>query len=409
VYQWAGRSVVGLALIGCSGAADAPVTPPVLPPPPSPSGTPTLTRAVVVSGLSNPWDVAVLPDGSLLYTERCRGLAIRRPDGSTLRLFGTAGSTLVAPDLVCEGQSGVLGVALDPAFATNRRVYLYMASGQASAQRSNRVVRLELAPDLSRVVARDDLITDIPYKQAANGVGAAGMHSGGRLRFGPDGFLYVATGDNHSAVLPQHPTLLGGKVLRVTSDGRAASGNNAPANFDSRIFSYGHRNVQGIAFHPGTREPWVAEHGPNHSDEVTRLVAGGNAGWDPQNRPGLNCPSSYCGYAGNATTMPMTDLGRFPSAMPPAWTNNGLSQGVGPADFLVGNAWRDWNGRLAVGVMRSQQLVVLAVGSTGLVSGSVVADLPAVRFRGLTLGPGGVLYVVTDTGEIWTVTPGPPA
>lgn len=401
--------VVAGLLIGCGRTADAPVTPPVLPPAPSLTGTPSLTRAVVVSGLSSPWDVAVLPDGSLLYTERCRGLSIRRPDGSTLRLFGTAGSTLVASDLVCEGQSGVLGVTLDPAFATNRRIYLYMASGQASAQRSNRVVRLELAPDLSRVVARDDLITDIPYKQVANGVGAAGMHSGGRLRFGPDGFLYVATGDNHSAVLPQHPTLLGGKVLRVTSDGRAASGNSAPANFDSRIFSYGHRNVQGIAFHPGTREPWVAEHGPNHSDEVTRLVAGGNAGWDPQNRPGLTCPSSYCGYAGNATTMPMTDLGRFPSAMPPAWTNNGLSQGVGPAEFLVGSAWRDWNGRLAVGVMRSQQLVVLAVGSTGLVSGSVVADLPAVRFRGLTLGPGGVLYVVTDTGEIWTVTPGPPA
>lgn len=408
----AASALVAHLLAACGSGGDAPPAtapaPPVTPPAPALTGTPSLQRTVVATGLSNPWDVAVAPDGALVYTERCRGVSLRRADGTVVRLFGTAGSALVAPDLACEGQSGVLGVALDPAFAATRRVYVFLASGTASATRSNRVVRLTLSADLAQVTARDDLVTDIPYKQAANAVGGAGMHSGGRLRFGPDGYLYVATGDNHNGVLPQHPTLLGGKVLRVDATGAAAPGNGAPAGFDPRIFTYGHRNVQGIAFQPATRAVYVAEHGPNHSDEVTRLAAGGNAGWDPKDRPGLTCPGSYCGYAGSATTMPMTDRTRFPQAMPAAWSNDGRSEGVGPAEFLAGGAWRDWNGRLAVGVMRAQQLAVLTVGADGVVTGRVTADLPAARYRGLTLGGDGALWVVTDAGELWRVTPGAP-
>jgi len=89
-----------------------------------------------------------------------------------------------------------------------------------------------------------------------------------------------------------------------------------------------HRNVQDITFRPGTGQPFVAEHGPNHSDEVTPLVAGGNGGWDPQQRPHLSCPDGYCGYAGTATTMPMTDTARFPDAMRPSWTNEGTFEGI---------------------------------------------------------------------------------
>lgn len=406
-------SLVACLLGACAAGSDAPPatapSPPAPPPPPPLTGTPSLQRTVVLSGLSSPWDVAVAPDGALVYTERCRGVSLRRADGTVVRLFGTSGSALVAPDLVCEGQSGVLGVALDPAFATVRRLYVFMASGAASASRGNRVVRLTLSPDLALVTAREDIVTDIPYKQAGNGVGAAGMHSGGRLRFGPDGFLYVATGDNHNGVLPQHPTLLGGKVLRVDANGAPAPGNGAPAGFDPRIFTYGHRNVQGIAFQPGTGEVYVAEHGPNHSDEVTRLVAGGNGGWDPQNRPGLSCPGGYCGYAGNPATMPMTDAARFPGALPAAWSNGSASQGLGPATFLTGSQWRGWNGRLAVGIMGAQRLVILTIGPTGAVTAAVNAAVPAARHRSLVQGPDGALYVATDGGEIWRVAPGPGA
>jgi glucose/arabinose dehydrogenase len=385
----------------CSGGSQVPA-PPV-------TDAPVLTRSVIASGLSTPWDVAVAANSAIFYTEKCRGLSVRRSDGSTSRLFGTSGSALVASDLDCTGQSGAHGIALDPAFATNRVIYVYMGSN-LSNPRTNRLVRLTLDAGYTTASGRTDIITDIVFKHVGNGVGGAGAHSGGRIKFGPDGFLYVTTGDNHSPVIPQSPTLLGGKVLRVTTNGTAAPGNAPPGGFDSRIYTYGHRNVQGITFRPGTNQPFVSEHGPNHSDEVTPLTNGGNAGWDPQNRPSLSCPDNYCGYAGNVSTMPMTDLTRFPNAIRPVWSNNSQSQGMGPAVFLVGEQWRAWNGRLLVSIMGGQRLVLLTLDANGTVTneqniGGAGLDIPAARYRSLTLGPDGSLYISTDAGEIWRIVP----
>jgi glucose/arabinose dehydrogenase len=397
------RLAAALLLLACgkSGGTDSGTNPPAGN---EPAGVaPALTRTVVLQGLSNPWDVAVAADGAMFFTEHCRGLSVRRADGSITRLFGTSGSSLVAPDLTCVGQSGVNGVALDPAFATNRTVYVYLLSTLTSPH-TNRVVRLVLNSGYTTAANRADIVTDIPFKEVGNAVGGAGAHSGGRIRFGPDGFLYVTTGDNHNPTLPQSPTLLGGKVLRVTTSGAAAPGNAPPAGFDARIFTYGHRNVQGITFRPGTGQPYIAEHGPNHSDEVTPLVNGGNGGWDPRNRPTLTCPDGYCGYAGNASTMPMTDITRFPSAMRPSWSNGGASQGMGPAEFLVGTQWQGWNGRLAVGIMAGSRLAILTLDSTGMATDAVDAALPSTGYRALTLAPDGSLYIATDGGEIWRVT-----
>lgn len=406
--------VLTLCLAACGTATEVgddppnnpPNNPPVNPPTTPPSNvTPILTRTVVLQDLSEPWDIAFAADGSMFFTEKCRGLSVRHSDGAVTRLFGTSGSALVAADLACVSQSGVHGVALDPQFATNRLVYVYMLSTLNTSPRTNRVVRLQVNSTNTSVSNRTDIITDIPFKDQSNAVGGAGAHSGGRLRFGPDGMLYVTTGDNHNQVLPQSPTLLGGKVLRVTTAGSAAPGNSPPAGFDARIFSYGHRNVQGLTFRPGTGQPFVAEHGPNHSDEVTPLVNGGNGGWDPKDRAGLSCPGGYCGYAGTASSMPMTDVARFPTAMRAAWTNNGQSQGMGPALFLEGNQWGAWNGRLAVGIMAAPRLVILELDAAGAATSVVEASLPAVRLRALTLGPDGNLYAATGTGEIWRVTP----
>jgi len=371
---------------------------------------PKLTRTVVMNGLQEPWDIAFTPDGAMLFTEKCRGLSARLADGRTVRLFGTAGSSTLAPDLFCRGQSGVHGIAVDPDFGrANRDIYVYMASSLRKPA-TNRVVRLTMNADSTGVANRQDIIDDIPFKEQANGAGSAGAHSGGRIRFGPDGLLYVTTGDNHNATLPQDLKRLGGKVLRVRRDGSAAPGNATPAGGDPRIFTYGHRNVQGISFRPAGQpnagQPFVAEHGPNHSDEVTALIAGRNAGWDPQNRPGLRCPDNYCGYAGDPQTMPMTDLQRFPDAMPPTWVHDGGGRGMSAALFLDGNQWRAWNGRLLVSLMRGQRIVVLEFDARGIATNDATLELPSTRTRTLVQGPDGYVYTANDDGEIWRVTPG---
>jgi glucose/arabinose dehydrogenase len=312
----------------------------------SSGGTPTLTSTAVLKDRDNViWDMAFLPDGTMFFTERCGGLSVRLPDGKINALLGikdSKGFPETASDLFCGGQAGMSGVAIDPDFATNRFIYVFSASSM-TAPGTNRVLRLTVSPDLTKVSNRQDIVTDIAYKPAASNhpFGDPGAHNGGRLRFGPaDGFLYVTTGDTHNGEVPQSPTRMGGKVLRIDRDGKAAPGNNPPQGFDPRVFTYGHRNPQGICFRPGTNQPFTAENGPWHSDEVTALVAGGNAGWDPRpNRAGRgDCPDNYCGYSPNqmgamdpkerAAFMPMTDLKTYPNAMKPAWNNEGLSQGI---------------------------------------------------------------------------------
>jgi glucose/arabinose dehydrogenase len=402
----AAAALLAALLLACGDAPSEVVNEPPAPPVPPSDGAPP--RALVGQrldlGLVNPWDLAFAADGTLFFTERCRGLSVRRTDARIIRLFGTGDASLVANDLVCLGQSGLLGVALDPQFPAQPFVYVFMASNRSTAPRTNRVVRLRVNDTYSAITERVDIVSDIAFKDAATANGGAGAHSGGRIRFGPDGFLYVATGDNHDGVLPQHPTRLGGKVLRITRDGAAAPGNNTPTGFDPRIYAYGVRNVQGLDFRPGTGQPFIGDHGPNHTDEVTPLVAGGNGGWDPQNRAGLACPGGYCGYSGNPTSMPMTDLARFPNALRPSWENNGASQGLGPITFLRGTMWGEWQGRLLVGIMGNQRLELLTLDAAGRTTRTEPFVQPPARFRSLAMAPDGALWYVTDAGALWRVT-----
>jgi len=356
-----------------------------------------------MTGLQNPWDMAFTPDGAMLYTERGRGLSVRRANGTTALLFQP-------PDMVTQGQSGMQGVAVDPAFATNRTIYVYMSSNAAGTT-DNRVIRLIVDAGYTATSSRSDIVTGISYKSTwlSGDPSGAGSHSGGRIRFGPDGHLYVTTGDNHSGPLPQNLGALGGKVLRVTRDGNPAPGNNTPAGGDARIFAYGFRNPQGISFRPGTGQPFTSEHGPGHSDEVTGLAAGGNAGWDPLCTNNVN----YCGYTSNqanGSPTPMTDTAKFPNALRPAWNNNGQSQGIAGNAFLSGSQWRDWNGALAVGFMAGTRLQILTFDAAGAVTSTASAfGTLGTRIRAVVLGPDGNLYLSTDGksggDEIWRVVP----
>jgi glucose/arabinose dehydrogenase len=385
----------------------------------------------------SPWDMAFLKDGTMFFTEKCKGLSVRLPNGTVNRLLGVGDSKGYAQtknDLFCDGQAGVQGVEVDPMFNSNRFVYLYSSSkgpNRTYGGYNNIVMRMKLNDNLTAVSDIVEIINDIGYKPKASNhpFGGPGAHNGGRIRFNPgDGFLYVTTGDNHSGPGPQSPTEIRGKVLRVDRDGKAAAGNNPPAGFDKRIFAYGFRNPQGIAFRPGTNEPYISENGPWHSDEVTKLENGGNGGWDP--RGGVNgrgeCPDNYCGYSPNqmgamdpkkrAEFMSMTDTKAYPKALRPAWNNNGLSQGMCGSVWLTGKQWKEWEGRLAVGYAgigihgtpTGNRIDILDISKDGKSAKRVEVQWPtfAGRFRHISLGPDGALYVADEGGGmIYRVTP----
>lgn len=385
----------------------------------------------------SPWDMSFLKDGTMFFTEKCNGLSVRLPSGDVNRLLGvgdSSGYSETKDDLFCDGQAGVQGVAIDPNFDSNRFIYLYSSSRGPDRMYdgySNIVMRLKVNNDLTSVSDIVEIIDDIGYKPEATDhpYGGPGAHNGGRLRFSPgDGYLYVLTGDNHNGAGPQHATQLRGKVLRVDRDGKAAPENNPPDGFDKRIFAYGFRNPQGISFRPGTNEPYIAENGPWHSDEVTKLVNGGNGGWDPRgnvNNRG-DCPDNYCGYSPNqmgamdpekrAEFMPMTDTTFYPDAMTPAWNNNNLSQGMGGNVWLQGKQWKDWEGRLAVGYAgigihgtpTGNRIDILDISEDGksAVREEVKWPTLAGRFRHISQGPDGALYVADEGGGmIYRVTP----
>lgn len=418
--------VLPAVLMACSTAPSAP-------PASSQAGAPTLTHTPVLTKLDSPWDMAFLADGTMFYTEKCLGLSVRQANGTVSKLLGmkdAKGYPAGANDLFCEGQAGMMGVAVDPSFASNRYLYVYSTSSM-TAPGTNRVMRFKVNANNTGVSDRVDIVADIPYKPRASDhpFGGPGAHNGGRIRFSPgDGYLYVTTGDTHNGVVPQSPTLMGGKVLRIDRDGKAAPGNGAPAGFDARIYTYGHRNPQGLTFRPGTHQPYTAENGPWHSDEVTALVPGGNAGWDP--RPNIGgrgaCPDSYCGYSPNqmgavdpkvrSAFMSMTDTKTYPNAMKPAWNNDGLSQGLFTGTFLSGPQWKGWNGAMVIGFAGigihgtpvGNRLDVLNISADGSTASRTVVGLPmpAARFRSLVQGPDGNLYIATDEGAISRLTPG---
>ena len=400
---------------------------------------PSIKSDAVMTGLENPWDMAFLPDGTMFFTEKCKGLSVRTSSGSVNKLYGmkdTKGYNAAGKDLFCEGQAGMLGVVADRDFDKNRTLYLYSTSTKYHGSGcktnfekcdGNIVMRFKVSSDLKKVSDRTDIVKDIQYKpfESNQPFGGPGAHNGGRLRIGPGGYLWVAGGDRHRGVCPQDGKLLCGKVLRIDGDGNAHPDNNPPAGFDARIYTYGHRNVQGIDFRPSDGRAFTAEHGPWHNDEITGLVNGGNAGWDPAEKRGGRsaCPDKYCGYEPNqmdgmdpavrSAYTPMSDT-RFNDLMPAAWNNNGFSQGTGSAAFLKGSNWGVYEGRLAVGIMgiafgdtpAGSRIDMIGLTTDGLgINGIVRMPLGFTkRFRGLVMGPDNALYASTDEGEIYKIS-----
>jgi glucose/arabinose dehydrogenase len=277
-------AAAALALAGCTGSSPSPVSPttapattadsptasvtspgtegtssaePTLPPK---AGTPKVT--VLATHLDTPWGLAALPGGKVLVTERDHAhvVVVDLASGKQTEVGG-AGAGELRSTTVHVGESGLLGVALSPSFSSDGRVFLYRTTAQG-----NEVVRARLtlgsSPSLGELTT---IVTGIPSAQ---------FHNGGRLAFGPDGDLYVTTGDATNGTHAQDPDSLGGKILRVTQDGKAAPDNPS----GTRVWTLGHRNVQGLGWDPSGRM-FASEFGQDTWDELNQIVPGKNYGW----------------------------------------------------------------------------------------------------------------------------------
>jgi glucose/arabinose dehydrogenase len=251
-------------------------------------------------------------------------------------------------------------------------------------------VRWTVDTGFTTLTNRTDIVTGAPV----NAVGELGRHSGCRPRFDAQARLWVGTGDAAVGTVPQSPTSLGGKVLRINRDGTGVAGNPGGA-LDPRIFSYGHRNVQGIAFRPSDGFGVTTEHGPDRADELNALVPG-NFGWNPV--PGYN------------EGVPMTDLAEFPNAVRALWDTGPRTYALAGATFITGSQWHGWNGVLAIALLKDSKLLLLRLDQNGRPVGRGEAINNRGRLRTPVQGPDGALYITTDNGGnndvILKVTPG---
>ncbi|MER7760924.1 PQQ-dependent sugar dehydrogenase [Streptomyces sp. NPDC097619] len=245
---------------GATGTASGPAEPSEAP---SGSGAPAeggvTVTGTVAEGLRSPWGVAPLPGGDLLVGSRDEG-TISRVESGTGRVVPVG----EVPGVAAEGEGGLLGLALSPDFASDRLVYAYFTT-----ESDNRIARMrydERRPAGQRLGAPDTVFRGIPK---------GFTHNGGRIAFGPDGMLYAGTGEAGRKPLAQDRRSLGGKILRMTPDGQPVHGN---PEADSVIYSYGHRNVQGLAWDADKRL-WAAEFGQDTWDELNLIRPGANYGW----------------------------------------------------------------------------------------------------------------------------------
>lgn len=336
-------------------------------PTPTPSPTPTgdvfttedgvrFRVEVVGTNLQIPWSLAFAPDGRLFVTER----------PGRVRIFNLATSSselaLTLDDTFTQGEAGALGVALDPEFSSNRFVYVYYTA-QVAGGAANRVVRYrEVANRLGeRVVLLD-------------GIPANAIHDGGRVRFGPDGLLYVTTGDAANASLAQDVASIAGKILRLNRDGTTPRDNP----FSSPIYSYGHRNPQGIDWHPVTGRPFASEHGNSGNDEVNAIEPGVNFGW-----PRIE----------GSQTMPnmRTPLVFFNPAVAPSG-----------ASFYRGTRFPGFANNLFVGTLRGLHILRLRIDAgppPRILGQERLLNDRFGRIRDVVVGPDGLIYFCTSNRD----------
>lgn len=337
---------------------------------------------VLTSSLKLPWGIAALPDGRFIVTEK----------GGTIRIVsgdGTIGESISGvPQVNSQGQGGLLGICLDPAFSKNRLVY-WAFSEPLSEGTVTSVGKGKLSADEKSL---ENVAVIYRATPAYNGT----LHYGGRVLFAKDGSLFVSTGERSDMVTrPQAQDLNSGlgKIIRITTDGQPAPGNPFIGDKKARpeLYSYGHRNVQGIAFHPTTGDLWETEFGPRGGDEINRVLPGKNYGW-----PTITYGIEYRGDKIGDAIQQKEGLEQPVYYWDPVISPSGIT-------FYDGTAIPEWKNNLFISSLSGMHICRIVIENNKVVGEERLLTNEKQRFRAITQGIDGALYAITDQGRLYRI------
>lgn len=372
-FRWAWRRIVAWSVVVLALAAGTWATPKIL----RRFDMQGLRPVVVAKGLEMPWSMAFLPDGRVLITERPGRMRV-------VTLDGRIGPPLEGlPDIAVFGEGGLMDVAVDPLFSSNRLIYWSYAEPAETTR--------EVA---ATAVARGRLeagkITDVQILLRQEGKSNDAAHFGSRLLFLPDGTLLIGLGDRSERPAAQRLDSMKGKIVRINRDGTIPLDNPHWGSRETmpEVWSFGHRNIQGLALAPGGKEIWATEHGPEGGDELNVVSSGRNYGW-----PIATFGTEY------VTGAKIGEGGEMPGIESPIHWWGPISIAPSGMAFATSDRYPDWKGQLFVGALRGKALVRLKLSGRQVVEEQAMLTGLLTRIRDVRQGPDGWLYVLTDEAE----------
>lgn len=338
--------------------------------------------AILDSTLNRPWGITQLPDERFIITEKGGTMRITSPTG-------TVGSPLNGiPKVSSEGQGGLLGICIDPSFDQNRMVYWAFSEPLPQGNVTS-VAKGKLSSDEKSMEG-----VTVIYRAAPAYKGT--LHYGGRVLFSKDGHLYVSTGERSDLeTRPQAQDLNSGlgKIIRITTEGKPVNGNPFEGKEGARpeIYSYGHRNVQGIAFHPETGDLWETEFGPRGGDELNRIEPGKNYGW-----PIITYGIEYSGKNIGDSIQQKAGMEQPVYFWDPVISPSGIT-------FYNSDVMAEWKNNLFISSLSGMHICRLVIENGKVVGEERLLADQEQRFRDITQGKDGALYAVTDQGRLYKI------
>lgn len=338
---------------------------------------------VLTDGLKSPWAVKSLPDGRLIITEKSGVMRIAKVSGELSKPITGA------PAVNSDGQGGLLGITLDPNFQKNRMIYWTFSENVTDGTHTS-VAKGKLSADESKIEGATVIYQATPAHKGT-------LHYGGRIIFDKSGNLFVSTGERSDKVTrPQAQELNSslGKIVHITTDGKPVAGNPFIGKEGAKpeLYSYGHRNVQGLTFHPVTGELFSNEFGPRGGDEINHVQAGKNYGW-----PTITYGIEYSGkQIGEPVIQQKEGMEQPVYYWDPSVSPSGMT-------FYSGDMIPEWKNNLFVGCLSGMHIARLIIENNRVVGEERILTEESQRFRDVTQGKDGALYAVTDQGRLYRI------